>query len=248
MFGFYEQGLVTILFYLSELYCIFAGMNMGFEVIEFNWWGLNLQEPMALITNWCLALFSFYAFFQLEKDRSQFQNLWKLFYLVLGTSMFFGGLGHVFYQYTGIPGKFASWTFGVLAGICASFAMITLVEKKETRLLLKKIVLVKSAVLLGAAIFSMKFFFVAIDTSLTYLVFCGYLAYRLHQNDWEGIKFMYLGVLVLLPSALIFGLKINLHRWLNKDDLSHVLMLGCIILFFLGVRATQKQNAPRLIK
>lgn len=234
--------------YFFALMYICSRMSEGFEIIKFNWMGLELQEPMALITNWLLAIFSFYAFFKLKRGESQFQDLWKLFYFVLGTSMIFGGLGHLFFQYWGIPGKFPSWTLGVVAGICASFAMITLLEKAETQRKVRQLVLLKSVVLLTAAIITRKFLFVAIDTSLTYLVFCGFLAYQLHRKNWEGVKFIYMGVLVLLPSAFIFGLKINAHQWLNKDDLSHVLMLGCIILFYLGVRNTQKLNPQRLSK
>lgn len=221
---------------------------MGIEIIEFNWLGLNLQEPMALITNWILASFSFYAFWQLKKGVSRFQDLWKMFYLVLGISMVFGGLGHLFFQYTGIPGKFPSWTGGVLAGVYASFAMISLMPNRETQKRIETVVLIKSTALLLAAVITQKFFYVAIDTSITYLIFCGYLGIRLHRKNWQGIKFIYLGVLVLIPSAIIFGLKINIHRWLNKDDLSHVLMLGCIMFFFFGVRATQKLNAQKLVK
>ncbi len=223
-------------------------MKMGIEIIEFSWLGLNLQEPMALITNWILASFSFFAFWSLKKGVSRFQDLWKMFYLVLGVSMLFGGLGHLFFQYTGIPGKFPSWTGGVLAGIYASFAMISLLNTRETQKKIEILVLIKSVTLLIIAFVTQKFLFVAIDTSITYLFFCGYLGIRLSRNNWQGVKFIYLGVLVLIPSAIIFGMKINIHRWLNKDDLSHVLMLGCIIFFFLGVRATQKLNAQKLVK
>ncbi len=221
---------------------------MGADIIEFSWFGLNLQEPMALITNWILAAFSFYAHAQLKRGVSRFQNLWKMFYLVLGISMIIGGLGHLFFQYTGIPGKFPSWTLGTLAGIYASFAMISLMNSRQTQKKMKILVLLKSAILLILAFITRKFLFVAIDTSVTYLVFCGYLAVRMHRRNWEGLKFIYLGVLVLIPSAIIFGLNISLHRWLNKDDLSHVMMLGCIIFFFLGVRETQKLNHNKLIK
>lgn len=233
---------------INALPYICKSVNMGMEIIEFSWLGLNLQEPMALITNWILASFSFYAFWQLKKGVSRFQDLWKMFYLVLGTSMIVGGLGHLFFQYTGIPGKYPSWTLGTLAAVYASFAMISLMEKRRNQKIIERIVVIKAVILLIAGIITQKFLFIAIDTSITYLFFCGYLAVRLHRNNWKGVKFIYLGVLILIPSAIIFSLKINVHRWLNKDDLSHVLMLGCIIFFFLGIRETQKLNSKKLIK
>ncbi len=221
-------------------------MNPSFEIIEFEWMGMHLQEPMALITNWILTLFSFYAFSQLKKGVSQFQDLWKIFFLILGISTFFGGLGHLLFQYAGIPGKFPSWTLGTVAGVFASFAMIILIERPETQKRVRQLVLIKSFLLLTTAIITRKFLFIIVDTSITYLIFCGYFAYHLHKKNVEGIKLIALGVLVLSPSVLIYTLKINVHTWLNRDDLSHVLMLGCIIFFYLGVRATQELNPKRL--
>ncbi len=221
-------------------------MNPGFEVIYFDWLGLRLQEPMALITNWLMALFSFYAYGHLNKGESAFQTAWKSFYLMLGISTTFGGLGHLFFQYSSFYGKFPSWIFGILAGVYASFGMISTIENEKRRNLLRKLVVIKSSVLLLTALLTVKFLFVAIDTTLTYILFCGFLAYRLHKKDWEGVQYFYLGVLALLPSAFIFGLKVNLSLWLNKDDLSHLFMLACLIFFYFGVRSTQKLMEHKL--
>jgi hypothetical protein len=200
--------------------------------------GLQLQEPMALVTNWMIASFAFFAFFNLKRNETPFQDYWKSFYLVLGISMIFGGLGHIFFQYWGIPGKFPSWTLGILAGIYSSYAMISVWPNKKQQLNLRRFVLIKSVVLLTLAIATRKFLFVAIDTTLAYLLFCGYLAYKLFKKNYVGMKYISIGVLVLLPSAFIFGLKINLHRYLNKDDLSHLFMVACIVMFYIGVKRT----------
>lgn len=206
------------------------------EIIQFELFGLHLQEPIALVTNWMLATFSFFAFFTLKRNESVFQDYWRVFYFMLGLSTFFGGLGHLFFQYTGIPGKFPSWSFGIFAGIFSSFAMISIWPNTSQQKKMKSLVLIKSFILLAAAVISGKFFFVAVDTTISYLVFCGYMAYKLHQKNYEGINYIVLGVIVLLPSAFIFGLKINLHHFLNKDDLSHLFMGACISCFYFGIK------------
>lgn len=210
------------------------------EIIQFEMFGLQLQEPMALITNWMIASFAFYAFFNLKRNVSPFHDYWKTFYLVLGISMIFGGLGHLLFQYSGIPGKFPSWSLGVLAGIYSSFAMISVWPNKKQQKILKRFVLLKSIVLLSLAIATKKFLFVAIDTSLAYLIFCGFVAFKLFKKNYAGMKYISIGVLVLLPSALIYGLEINIHRYLNKEDFSHLFMIGCITLFYLGVKKTDE--------
>jgi predicted membrane channel-forming protein YqfA (hemolysin III family) len=58
----------------------------------------------------------------------------------------------------------------------------------------------------------------------------------LFKRGAHTVKWMVIGVVVLLPSAFVFLLKLNIHRWLNKDDLSHLFMLGAIICFYLAMR------------
>jgi hypothetical protein len=204
--------------------------------------GLQLQEPIALVTNWMIASFCFFAFFNLKRNESTFQDYWKNFYLVLGISMFFGGLGHLFFQYLGMVGKFPSWILGVIAGLFSSFAMLSVWPNKKQQNNLKRFVILKSILLLSLSIATRKFLFVAIDTSVAYLIFCGFLAYKLIQKNFAGMRYILIGVLVLLPSVLIYGCKINLHRYLNKDDLSHLFMVGCIIMFYIGVKRTDKNQ------
>jgi hypothetical protein len=212
------------------------------EIIQFEIFGLNLQEPMALLTNWMIAGFAFFAFFNLKRKESPFQDYWKTFYLILGVSMIIGGLGHLFFQYWGIIGKFPSWTLGVLAGIYSSFAMISIWPNRKQQRNLRRFVIIKSILLLSLAFATRKFLFVAIDNSLAYLIFCGFLAFKLFKKNLAGMKYISIGVLILLPSALIFGFKINLHRYLNKDDLSHFFMVGCIIMFYIGVKKADKNQ------
>ena len=221
-------------------------MKSGLEVIEFNLFGLYLQEPMTMVTDWMIAGFCFYAYTCLQKGESNFQNLWKAFFLVIGLSTFLGGLGHLFFQYTGYYGKFPSWFFGILAGVYASMAMISTIENQKVKGQLNTLVLIKSLIFLGFSIVKLDFGFVAVDTSITYLIFCGYYAYHLKKKAWEGVHYFYFGVLALLPTGLIFGLKINLSAWLNKNDLSHLFMLTCLVFFFFGVRNTQKLMQNRL--
>jgi hypothetical protein len=209
------------------------------EIIRFELFGLHLQEPMALLTNWMIASFSFFAYSNLKRNVSVFQNYWRNFYLILGISMIIGGLGHLFFYYTGIPGKFPSWSLGVLAAAFSSFAIISIWPNEKQQKSLWILVIAKSAILLIVAIASRNFIFIAIDNSMAYVFFCGFMGYRLFKKKYMAMKYIVIGVLVLLPSAFIFGLKLNVHRFLNKDDLSHLFMIGCISFFYLGVKRMQ---------
>jgi hypothetical protein len=44
----------------------------------------------------------------------------------------------------------------------------------------------------------------------------------------------------MLPASAIFLMKINLHQWFDKNDLSHVLMSAGIIYFYIGIAKISK--------
>lgn len=206
------------------------------ELIEFKVGGLTLQEPMALITNWMMSLFSLYAYYKLNKIDFQEVTLWRKFFFWFTITSFFGGLGHLFFQQLGFPGKFPNWITSVLAGFYAGLAMLYNFKSN----LLKSFLILKGLILLLLSIIFQKFIFIAVDAILTYVVYCGIIGYKLTKSKSLDFKFMYIGVLVCIPSVFIFLLKLNPHKWLNKDDLSHLLMLLCLIFFYLGASARSK--------
>jgi hypothetical protein len=206
------------------------------ELIEFKVGSLTLQEPMALITNWMMSLFSLYAFFKLKKTNFEEVVLWRKFFFWFTITSFFGGLGHLFFQQLGVPGKYPNWITSVLAGFYAGFAMLFNFKSN----FLKSFLIIKGISLLLLSILFQKFIFIAVDAILTYIIYCGIIGYKLTKSISLDYKFMYLGVLVCIPSVFIFLLQLNPHKWLNKDDLSHLLMLFCLIFFYLGANARSK--------
>ncbi len=206
------------------------------ELIEFELFGLVLQEPMALLTNWLLSFFTFYAFTTLKKSVIINLVYWKWFFLFFSISTFFGGLSHLFFQYFGIEGKFINWITGVFSGYFLGKAMLFHFENTSLRKKSNVFLIFKSIVLLVVALVTKKFIFIAIDAIITYVYFVGILGYILYKKGVEEMRFMVIGVLIGLPSAFIFILKINPHKWLNKDDLSHILMVVCLFFIFKGLK------------
>jgi len=196
---------------------------------------------MAFITNGFIALFSCYAYTSL-KHGPTVSKYWKQFYLFLAISSAFGMCGHTFFQYTGILGKTPSWTFATIANVCSGVGMLELSKDFSPKSKWVIVVWVKSIVLLGISLYFMKFIGVAIDAILTYILYTGYYAFILKSKGLNEMKFMIIGVLILLPSAVFFLLKLNPHRWLNKDDISHILILGGITCFYVSLKKLQNKN------
>lgn len=205
-------------------------------LIEFDLFGLTLQEPMALITNWIMAFFCLYSYSVIKKSTEINLVYWKWFFLIFSISTFFGGLGHLFFQQLGVEGKFLNWITGAISGIYLGKAMLFHFERSNKRIASETFLIVKSIVLLFIALYYKKFIFIAIDAIITYVYFAGILGYILFKRGVKAMRFVVIGVIIGLPSAFIFILKLNPHKWLNKDDLSHLLMIFCLIYIFKGVK------------
>src|SRR5574343_52574 len=67
----------------------------------------------------------------------------------------------------------------------------------------------------------------------------GILGYRFSKSIHIDFKYFYYGVLIMVPSAVIFLAKINPHPWFDKNDLSHVLLTIGIIYFYIGIEKTK---------
>lgn len=189
---------------------------------------------MAMITNALLAIFSAFAFIQLKKQDDKAIAWWSYFFLTFGLSTFCSIFGHGFFNYTGVVGKFPCWFFGAIANVCAAKAMISFQMYSNPMKFSSTFIYLKSFLLLCAAFFYKSFIFITIDAVITYLMYTGFFGVLLYNRGLKSMRFMIIGVIILLPSIFIFLLKLNPHRWLNKDDLSHLLMLGCISCFYLG--------------
>ena len=150
--------------------------------------------------------------------------------------MILGGLGHLLFQYFGMYGKIPAWILGTLAGYYIGKGVLYYWRDHPSYRFLNVFLVVKSIVLLVLSLVLLKFIFVAIDVIITYILYSGYIAFRLWMKDKIEMKFVVYGILILFPSMFIFLLNINIHRYLNRDDLSHVLMLFCIIFFYNGVK------------
>ena len=224
------------------------------DKLPFSVGGLCLQEPTALISNLLIAFTAFVIYFKYKREatpfESDFHKHWKLFYLFIACSTFLGGFGHVFFQYTGFYGKFPSWILAFLAAFHVSKAMISLPEfsKRLYRFALG-FIFVKFIILLGLALYTKNFFFVTLDSIITYLFFCMGLGIYYWQKGMDSFKYTVLAVVILIPSVFIFSLNINPGLWFNKNDLSHVLIAITIVFFYIGlVRFNQLDLKPVIAK
>ena len=225
-------------------------IGADFEKIHFVLFGLNLVEPMAFITDVIMGSISIFFGIKVSKMHAvhPFYQYWKGFFLIFGVGSILGGFGHLMYNYWGIPGKLLSWLSGPLSVYCLEQAMISIFPDRKIFRKLKiisfwKLITVITIWILLLAFVDLSekpsrgFLPIAINTIVGVSLTAGILGKIYVKKGLSPFyKYFYFGVLVMIPSAFIFLLKINLNQWFDKNDLSHVLLTIGIVYFFLGVK------------
>lgn len=218
------------------------------EKLPFEFMGLCLQEPMAMVTNLLIAITCFVIYSKMKITETNFQKNWKWFYFFFGLSTFFSGFGHMFFNYTGFYGKFPTWTLGLISAFYAGKAMISLnvISPKLYKGLIRFLTL-KLFVFAILAISQKSFVFVMADAAITYLFFCMGFGIYYWRKGLTSFKYTVYAVLILIPSIFIFTLQLNPHLWFNKEDLSHVIMVTTVIFFYYGVIRLNQIDLDQLI-
>jgi hypothetical protein len=54
--------------------------------------------------------------------------------------------------------------------------------------------------------------------------------------------FFLIGVLVMIPSSAVFLFEINLFRWFDRNDLSHLILAIGISFFYAGILQLQQED------
>ncbi|WP_027418506.1 DUF6962 family protein [Crocinitomix catalasitica] len=227
-------------------------IGSDYEKIEFVLFNLNLLEPMGFITDTLLAILSITLGLKLRKLKiyHPFKTYWIAFFYIFGIGAFLGGLGHLFFNYWGVSGKFPSWISGPIAIYTLEQAMIS-VHPNQSRLGLYKLLsfwkliivfTIFTLVCIYLPIYenpTLAFLPSAINTILGVVLTAGILARYYAKTVNNAYMYFVYGVLILLPSAFIFLLKINLHQWFDKNDFSHILMMLGILYFYLGAKKVE---------
>ncbi len=101
-------------------------IGSDYPKIEFEAFGLDLVEPNAMYGDALICFVALFIAYKLSKMPIQntFFKSWRYFFIIFGIGFFFGGLGHMMYNYWGLPGKYTSWYSGIFASFFIERAMI----------------------------------------------------------------------------------------------------------------------------
>jgi hypothetical protein len=215
------------------------------EKITVEWGGLIIMEPMAIVWNWLITIFGVVAYFKLRKNTSPPYKNWSLFFLILGISGFFGGLGHGLFHYWGLTGKILPWTTGILSVYFAERGIYAFIpaEKEVWKKRLQLFSLLKMIIMLaGMAFVSFDFSWTKNNSIIGLTLIVGLGGYLLSRKYKELVYFP-IGILVLSSAAFVHGFDINIHPWFNRDDLAHLIMLVGMSFFLVALQKFELKSS-----
>lgn len=214
--------------------------------------GLQVTEPMTWITNWLVAaaclVFAYRLFYDEEADASQ--KFWALFFLFIGLASITGGTAHGFIQYVGHRFHLAAWLLSGISIFCAQLAVLQFIKQAKIRTFVRLFSYAQLMIMSASVLIFQHFSSVLIDSivGLIGVVIPVSLAHYLKYKNRRSLLII-IGVLSNLLPALIHLSKFSINQWFNFNDISHVVMIGCMYLMYIaaGTRSDPEPSMSRLI-
>lgn len=208
---------------------------MEMEKIEFTLFELKLQEPMALITNWMIAIVCIIYFLKTDESNA-LRKLWRKFFIFMAISTIIGGMGHLFFKYTGMPGKMFAWWFSVISVYYAERTVIVLSKKEFWKNFLRIILPLKAIIFIVLSAITQNFMWILISSAIAFVIVLLPNYIEVLREKKEGAGYFVTGILILLVPAFVQVFKFSPYLWLNKDDIAHLFMIAAITFFFIGAK------------
>ena len=213
---------------------------------------LRIDEPSNMVTDLLVSGMCLFAWFQLRKRSfsSRTHGYLQLYFALLGTATLLGGvIGHGFLYAFSFAWKLPGWIVSML-----SVALIerSAIEHAKAFILptIGKFFLVLNILelitIMSITLYTLRFGWVEFHSGYGLLAvvlpFHGYTYYKTRDR---GSAIMILGVAVACIAALIYMNQISISPWFNYIDISHILMVIAVYVFYRGALRLQiRHNQP----
>lgn len=204
--------------------------------------GLQIDEPITVLTDFVFAAVCFYAFIK-TKNRSKKPavNLYRWFFLLTGVSTTIAAIiGHAFLYKFGFSAKIYGWVFAVLSVSFAQFAALFHAKNSYTKTLFKPLLVFCSIETLAAFIFTFKywsFVVVEVHTAIGLVLIVTSLEYIHYKKTKSKLSlYMMYGVGVAVIAVICHIAKFAMSVWFNHIDLSHLFMATSMYVMYLAIK------------
>lgn len=232
-------------------------IGKDFEKISFDLFGYTLLEPNAFIGDLIIFIASLYYANRIVKlnQKGPFYTNWYWFNILFGTGFLIGGFSHLFFNSWGVSGKYIPWCMGIISAFFLEIAMISVFPNKKTKTLYRRLSVMKLVFVLIAALYTFISVDLSVDTTkglmiptansvvglgFGLIVLGSYYANKIDKS----FRYFWISGLLLFPSAVFQALKINLHPWFDRNDVSHLLLVLSLVLYYKGIEGYAARREP----
>lgn len=205
--------------------------------------GIQVNEPVTVLTNILLSGLTFHFYLRLNKvtqKKSTLLSYWKFFFLFLSIANLIAVVSHGFKSYIEPNTYYYVWMFMNLASFPSSYFLllsnleVSYLHPKKHKwyywfIQLLTLLLVVSIYLLNTIEL------VKLNAGLVILITL-WVHIKSHKNGLSGSYWIYNGFLLSLICLPVHTYKISLHPYFNFKDISHVIMLVSLYFIFLGMK------------
>lgn len=203
---------------------------------------LVIQEPMTAATDLLIAAVSFYAYFRLRRkwpSPRPHEQLYLLFFLIMGISTVFGAfLNHAF-AYFFPPGNYnllPNWLTNVLSVCCYPLAIAGRADQIRplpSRKIWITVTLVETAAVLALTIWKLSYLYGEIHIAICLYLFSLPLLIRIGKDGhWQEARPAIFAIALMSFIPVILVTKFHIGSFMIDFDISHVLISIAMYLYY----------------
>lgn len=215
--------------------------------------GLRIDEPITVLTNIFLSVFTFSFYYRVTQTAHKDDKLslyWAYFFLFLGIANTIAAFTHGFKSYFEQDDYYYIWMFMNMAGIPSSYyLLLTNLEISEFSDK-KRVWYYRASQIMTLALVITMFFLnniglVKLNAGIVILITL-LVHFQTFRKGNPGSKLIFGGFAFSMLTILVHNLKLSLHDYFNYKDISHVIMNIGLYIIFLGVmQLSQSRLVPK---
>ncbi|MGZ4044206.1 MAG: DUF6962 family protein [Bacteroidia bacterium] len=210
-------------------------MNFDYTYIIFA--GAIIFEPMTILTNLFITFFCCFAFYRVNKIKTNLANKWAWFFFLIGISSFIGSVAHGAHFQLGET--FLKTTVFLMNAVslvaiyfCFKAANTYISLGKQSGKYATWAVLLWILILLVVTFIQNNFLLIKIHAGivLTYSLIIHLITYKK-----AGSPLIAWGIIVSFFSIVVHSLYLSFSEWFNYKDIAHIIMLVSLLMMYRGV-------------
>lgn len=246
------------------------------NIMELTQWIFGntiILEPMTALTDFIVTAVCIFGFFKLKALAKKNGNnkSFVYFFLFMGLGTFFAALMTHAFSYAFTPEQLSkseiallewsdklkvnlhnmpNWIFNVISVTLFEIGIIKQSKKHLEYLNTKfyfSIIIIESVLIFAATLYILKYDIAAAHIGFAlYLIELPLQIIIIKKNNAKEAKFLIIGTLLMLITAPVMALKLQITKWFNFNDISHVVIAITMYLFFLAGKEFYKEKTVQL--